>query len=420
MARIEQVTQPKKGPAKYRIRVFNGSDPRTGRKIVHTETVVGLEAAKDRAVELEADRKAGTLVAPCKEALATYLVRWLEDEKLGRIRARTYDDYRGIIERYVGDPPKGAPRIGGIRVDKLKRQDFKRLYKFLWSDLGLSPRTIQYLHSILRQALSWAVEVGELGRNPTDKATLYKQEQEGEEEVPDDTEGEVKYTAMSEEEAGRFLEAARGDRYFPLWALLITSGVRPGEALGLLWRDADLEAGTVHIRRALTRRGLEKGKGRAWKLEKPKTKRGIRKVTLAPVVVQALKEWRSTTGRERLQAGAEYEDKGFVFCSPFGKPLDQGNLYGRNFRRVMEAAKLGTWKEPAPGRRKPIFLPGFRMYDLRHTAATLLLKKGIHVKIVSEMLGHSEISLTLNTYSHVLPGMQSGAAEAMEAVFGGA
>lgn len=411
---IVQLTFPKKGAAKYRVIVTNGSDPRTGRKNVFTKTVLGLEPAKAMRVEMLKERGDGRLLPPSKEALSDYLERWLTEEKEGRIRARTLDDYRNVVRRYVTDPPKGAPKVGAIRLTNLVPKDFKNLYTFMWDTLGLSPRTIQYLHAILRQALGRAVEVGEIPRNPTDKVKPHTQPKD--DAGDDDTEEAVDFKAMTEGEATAFLEAAREDRYYPLWALLVTSGLRPGEALGLRWRDVDLEAGTIHVRRALTRRGLPDGV--SWKLEKPKTKKAVRKVTLAPMVVRALKEWRSTTGRERLAAGQEYKDHGFVFCSPFGKPVDQGNLYGRNFRRTMAAAKLGTWREAVPGRNKRTFLPAFRMYDLRHTAATLLLKKGIHVKIVSEMLGHSKVSQTLDTYSHVLPGMQGGAADAMQEVFG--
>lgn len=416
MARIELVRKPKKGPATYRIRVFNGSDPRTGRKNVHTEMVVGEKEAKARAAELEKDKADGILVRPSKEALSAFLTRWLKDEKEGRIRARTLDDYRGIVARYIEKPSKGMPRIGAVRLDRLKGKDFRHLYTFMWSDLGLSPRTIQYLHSVLRQALGWAVEERQLGRNPTDGVKPHTQAKDAG-NVPDESEEEAGHKAMSEEQVTGFLGAAAGDRYYPLWVLLATTGCRPGEALGLLWRDVDLKVGTVHIRRALTRRGIEGDA--AYKLVPPKTKRGVRQITLSVVAVNALKEWRSETARERLAAGPEYEDKGFVFCNPFGKPLEQANLYARNFRRTMAEAKLGEWQEAVAGKNPRRFLVAFSMYSLRHTAATLLLKKGIHVKVVSEMLGHSKVSLTLDTYSHVLPGMQSGAAEAMDSIFGG-
>lgn len=414
MARIVKLDDPKSGPARYRIRVFNGSDPRTGKKIVFTETVLGEQNAKDRAAELETMKSKGTLIAPSREPYIEYLIRWLHDVKKPELRARTWDDYRQLVARYVENPPRGTPRVGTIRMDRLQHQAFQRLYTHLGGELGLAPRTIQYLHSVLRQALSHAVRTGELARNPTDHVKLPKQAAGAE-----DDEAAKRYRAMSEEQARTFLEAARDDRYFALWAVLLTGGLRPGEALALTWPDTDLENSRVRVRRSLTRRGLDRGKyPKGWRLVQPKTKQARRSVVLPRVAVQALKQWKAAQARERLLLGAEYEDNGFVFCNQFGKPLHQPNLYNRNFRRIMAAAELGEWQEAQVGRTRRRFIPAFRMYDLRHTGATLLLKRGVNVKIVSERLGHSKSTLTLDTYSDVLPDMQSGAARELESVFG--
>jgi integrase len=147
-------------------------------------------------------------------------------------------------------------------------------------------------------------------------------------------------------------------------------------------------------------------------------------VALPPFTVAALREWRTVQARERLQLGAEYEDNGFVFSNEFGRPLEGANLYSRNFRRVMERAGLGEWgpeRARAPrgpkGRRR--FNPKYRLYDLRHSAATLLLRSGVHPKVVSERLGHATVAFTLDVYSASLPDMQKDAADAMEAALGG-
>jgi integrase len=414
MARIVKLDNPKSGPARYRIRVFNGSDA-NGKKVVITETVVGEQRAKDRAAELEAAKSKGALAAPSRERLAAYMIRWLDDVKKMELRPRTWDDYRGIVARYIEHPPKGAPRVGLARLDKLAVGVFDPLYAHMHKPtseggMGLSVRTVRYLHSVLRHGLSHAVKVGALARNPTDFATLPKKS------VGPDGEGK-KANAMSEEEAGRFLEAARGDRYFALWAVLLTGGLRPGEAFGLTWADVDLEEGRVHVRRALTRRGLPEGE--TWRLMAPKTKRARRSVVLPPLTVRALREWRATSARERLLLGAEYENHDLVFATEFGRPLDGGNLHARNFRRIMAEARLGEWVPVGSDGKKDRFRPGFRVYDLRHTCATTLLRRGVNPKIVSERLGHASVVLTLDTYSHVLPDMQSGAADELEAAFGG-
>jgi integrase len=411
VASIKKLDAPNEGKARYRVRVFNGTDPRTGRKLVTTKTVLGLKEAEAEATKLEQMKSDGVLTAPTKECFSDFLVRWLDDTKKMELRARTWDDYRGIVARYIEDPPKGAPNLGALRVDRLGRGAFQQLYTYLWERCGLAPRTIGYLHSVLRQGLEHGVKVGELPRNPTDHVTLPKRPHKRQGSASD-----RRVRAMTEKQAKAFLNAARGDRYYPMWVVLLTGGLRPGEALGLTWDDIDLEAGEVHVRQALTRRGLPEGE--SWRLVQPKTKRARRTVALPGVAVQALKEWKTVTGKERFLVGGEYLTKpDFVFCNEFGKPLMQPNLYSRNFRRVMAAAKLGEWVE-VKGRKNPRFAPAFRMYDLRHTCATLLLLAGENPKVVSERLGHASVILTLDTYSHVLPAMQEESARKMEAMFG--
>ena len=128
-----------------------------------------------------------------------------------------------------------------------------------------------------------------------------------------------------------------------------------------------------------------------------------------------LRAWRVRQSEEPLLLGSEYENNEFVFANEFGRPLHGANLSRRNFRRILEAAELGSWEGEGKERR---FQPGFRVYDLRHTTATLLLKAGENAKVVQERLGHASIVLTLDTYSDVLPTMQESAAEKMEAMFG--
>lgn len=405
------------GTVRWKMRVFVGRNPETGKRKFIIETFDRKKDAEKRARKLERMKDNGVLVAPSKEPLSEYLTRWLDEKKEGRVRARTMADYRANVRRYIQEPPDELPPVGFIRLNRLTRQTFEELYAAMWKDLGLAPRTIQYLHSIVRQALKDAVLEGSLARNPTDGVkppTQAKGEAKGRSNAP----GKA-MRAMTEEEADRFLEAAGEDRYFALWTVLLMGGLRPGEAFGLLWEDVDLDEGRLHVRRALTRRGVDREEHpEGWKLVPPKTKKARRVVVLPVVAVQALREWRAIQGKERLLLGAEWEDNGLVFTTEFGKPLDPGNLYNRNFRRVMARAKLGEWEEPKKGRKKRRFKPGFRVYDLRHTCATLLLKRGINAKVVQERLGHSKITLTLDTYSHVLPDMQEGAAEEMEAMFG--
>lgn len=401
------------GTVRWKMRVYVGRDPQSGKRKFIIETHDRKEDAEKRARKLERMKDKGVLVRPSKEPLGEYLQRWLDEVKEGRVRARTMHDYRGNVRRYVQEPPDELPPIAFIPLKRLTRQAFEELYAAMWKDLGLAPRTIQYLHSILRQALEHAVEEGSLARNPTDYVKPPTQARKKTNDSTRKAPGKAMH-AMNEAEVERFLEAAREDRYFALWTVLLMGGLRPGEAFGLLWDDVDLEESRIHVRRALTRRGVDREvHPKGWKLVQPKTKKARRVVVLPAVAVEALSEWRAKQGRERLQLGTEYEDNGLVFTTEFGKPLDGGNLYSRNFRRIMKAARLGQWNE-----EEERFDPAFRVYDLRHTCATLLLKRGVSAKVVQERLGHANITLTLDTYSHVLPDMQEGAAQELEAMFG--
>ena len=202
--------------------------------------------------------------------------------------------------------------------------------------------------------------------------------------------------ALSPEEADRFLRAASENRWSTLFALAMTTGMRPGEYLALQWKDVDLKAGTVMVQRALVRR-----KDGGWEFAEPKTPRSRRTIPLPPSVVAALVEHKRKQAEERLAKGPEYKNQGLVFATSTGQPLDQINLSRRHFKPILKAAGLPDT---------------FRMYGLRHTCATLLLAAGENPKVVSERLGHASITLTLDTYSHVLPSMQQGAADRLESI----
>jgi integrase len=417
--------ETEQGGTRWRVRVYVGSDPETGKRTVITRTFSKKKAADAEVNRLQSAKDAGSLSATSKVPLAKYLRHWLATAKEGRIRARTLYDYQTITKRYVEDPPEGVPPIGRIRLDRLGGSAFEAFYDHLWRELELSPRTLQYVHSILRQALGHAVKTGALPRNPTDNVSPPKQARTG--ETP-----KKAMRALSREEAGRFMEKARTDDGAALWALLLLGGLRPGEAFGLRWDDVDLDTGRVHVRHALTRRGVPKtcqcshdrkahegdGHGactdaecdgcvayrsdKGWRLVQPKTDQARRTVVLPEVATALLREHRKKQAEARLKLGSEWADHDFVFTATFGTPLDLANLHGR-FKKLLAAAKVSQ---------------GFRLYDLRHTCATLLLLAGENPKVVSERLGHASITLTLDTYSHVLPAMQEESARKLEAMFG--
>ena len=194
------------------------------------------------------------------------------------------------------------------------------------------------------------------------------------------------------------LRAASGTRLEALWVLALTTGMRLGELLALRWDAVELgSAPGVQVKHTLFR-----GAG-GWSLEPPKSREARRRIDLSRRAIVALEAHRAQQAEERLALGPAWADHGFVFTDVSGEPLSGTAVYRRQFAELLDAAEL-----PA----------STRFHDLRHTFATLLLLRGVHVKIVSSMLGHSTIRLTLDTYSHVLPGMQKTATDAMDAILG--
>jgi integrase len=197
---------------------------------------------------------------------------------------------------------------------------------------------------------------------------------------------------LGEDQVRLLFEATQGSRLHALWVLLATTGLRLGEALGLTWPDIDFNRSSLTVRRALQR--LPKRLGGVVLVE-PKTDRSRRTVCLAPGTIAALSEHRHRQAEERLAPSER-----FVFTGATGRPLDASGVSGHFHRALAQAG-----------------LPNVRVHDLRHTAATHLLTRGVHPKVVQDLLGHSTISLTLDTYSHVSPGLHAQVADHMEVLF---
>ncbi|MCD8501373.1 MAG: site-specific integrase [Bacillaceae bacterium] len=190
----------------------------------------------------------------------------------------------------------------------------------------------------------------------------------------------------NEEEVRQFLDVAESSRYYIVYLLAVTTGMRRGEILGLRWQDIDFKLKTLSIKQTLSNRGDE--------FQETKTSSGNRSVSLPTVTIEQLKKHKKMIAQEKLLAGNCYVNLDLVVCTSLGNKLHPRNLL-REFKRLTDLAEVA-----------PI-----RFHDLRHTHATLMLKQGVHPKIVSERLGHSNIKITLDTYTHVLPGLQQAAAE---------
>lgn len=196
-------------------------------------------------------------------------------------------------------------------------------------------------------------------------------------------------------EAKQLLAAAEDDRLGALYSVALALGLRQGEALGLSWEDVDFESRRLHIRHGLQRIAGE------LRLVEPKTRQSRRTIALPLVVIDALQHHKARQSQDRLLAGTRWHETGLVFTSTIGTPIEVGNLR-RSFWRLLDKAGL----------------PRMRFHDLRHSCASLLLVQGVSARVVMETLGHSNISITMDTYTHVLPELQRQAADAMDRALG--
>jgi integrase len=332
---------------------------------------------KTRAVVAEkltkamADRNGGLIFDAGNLTVGEYLDSWLSDSVRGTVRPSTFERHEGIIRLHI------KPSLGRVGLKKLTPAHVRGLHREKL-DAGLAPATVRKIHSTLHKALSQAVSDGIVPRNAADV------------KAPRPTPEEMQ--PLSEAEARAFLDTARGDRFEPLYMLAISTGLRRGELLGLRWKDVDLERGTLRVGRALVR---EAGRH---VLGETKTRRGRRQINLTPRAVSTLKAHCKKQLEEKIKLTGLHRDHGLIFATRVGTPINPENLVNRSFKPLLERASL----------------PEIRFHDLRHTCATLLLSKNVNPKIVSEMLGHATIAITLDTYSHVLPTMQESAARAME------
>jgi integrase len=319
-----------------------------------------------------ADRDDGLFFDADNLKVGEYLERWLADSVLDTVRPTTYERYEQIVRIHV------RPALEGVKLKNLTPAHVRGLYREKLQ-AGLSPRTVQYIHVTLHKALKQAVQDGLIPRNATEAV-----------KAPQVRRQEI--SPLSAEQVKVLLETACGDRLEALFVLAIHTGLRQGELLGLKWEDVDLESGTVRVRRTLatTKSGPM--------LTAPKTKGSRRSVKLTQGASDALRSHLTRQLQEIDRVGSLWRENGLVFASETGEPLDRRYLTSRRFKVLLKSAGL----------------PAIRFHDLRHTCATLLLTKNVNPKIVSEMLGHATIAITLDTYSHVLPNMRDQAAAAME------
>jgi integrase len=300
------------------------------------------------------------------------LERWLEGSVKGSVWHTTYRDYSGHVRNNI------APELGRLKLAKLTSAHVQALYRKKL-DSGLSPRTVNYIHATLHKALEQAVKWRLVPYNVSDAAVKPRQERR-------------ETLALTLEQVLTFLRVAREaqDRFEALYVVAVFTGMRPGELLALRWSDLVLDGPEPEAR---VRRSLSKDDSGHRIFKRTKTEKG-RSVSLMPQVVEALSAHRRRQAEERLRYSGLWQDQDLVFPNKTGAPMDWDHLTARNYRPLREAAGLPK---------------NTRFYDLRHTFATLMLEQGENPKVVQEILGHSQITHTMDTYSHVTPNMQGAA-----------
>jgi len=360
----------------YTIILSLGIDPATGKRKQQWISVKGTKKeAEKRLADLLHQLDNGTFIKPGKTTLAEYLERWLQDYAWPNLAPKTAEGYEHIVRKHL------IPRLGGMTLTQLKPEHLQRLYSEKLSE-GLSAQTVRHHHTALHKALQTAVEWGVLSKNAADAVSPPR----------------VQRTEMhtwDEDDITRFLETAKDTPYYALFYTALFTGMRRSELLALRWQDVDLMLGQVYVSRSLYRL-----RGGSIVFRSTKTAKGRRTIALPPSAILVLKEHYEKQKLERAMLGESLTDDDLVFSHLDGKPLLPDSVTHAWIKLVRRAG-----------------LKGIRLHDARHTHASLMLKQGIHPKIVQERLGHSNIAVTLDTYSHVAPGLQEAAAKRFDEAF---
>ena len=352
---------------------YDGPSDANGNTPKISETVRGSRRDAERALrERVGIIEDGTYVEKSKETVTGFMERWLTIYASTNTTPRTQQGYRGNVTRYI------TPAIGSVALQILRPQHIQQMYSDML-DRGLSARTVLHVHRVLREALGHAVKWGSLARNPADAST-----------PPRPQRRELRMWDI--ETIHDFIDAAQDSPNCDFYHLALLTGMRRGELCGLKWEDVDLTSGKLMVVRTLQRiygKGLQEGQ--------PKTGKSRRSIALGQEAVKLLHEIRCRQIEHRLKAGPLWQNAGYVFAQADGRPVDPDALT-HHFEAIVRKAGL----------------PHLTLHGLRHAHATLLLTAGVHPKVVSERLGHSNIAITMDTYSHVLPGLQEAAAQALD------
>ena len=325
-----------------------------------------------------ADRDKGLVFDAGAMTVAEYMNRWLVDCAKGRVAHHTYDGYEQRLKDHIN------PGLGRVKLAKLSPANVQAFYNAKLTS-GLAPGTVRAIYAVLHGALDQAVKWNLIPRNPAASVDPPKLRQE-------------EMTVLDADQARRFLNAAKGDRWECQYVLALSCGIRRGELMGLKWSDIDLDARTLRINRQLQR--MRDGGGLYFTRPKNASRRTI---NLPETAINALGSHRMRQLEEQLWAGPNWQENELVFSTIKGTPVDAQNVTARSYKNILKKAGV----------------PHMPFHSLRHSCATLLLAKGVHPTYVQKLLGHQSIRLTLDLYSHWMPPMGEQTAMAMEEALSG-
>jgi len=369
--------------ASWEICVDTGRDPVSGKRLRHFATVRGRKRDAEKELRrLLLSVEQGTYIKQSKQlTVAMWLQHWFGSYAVSNLASKTAESYKREIDKYI------IPHLGGVRLAELRPHHVQDYIGWALSkgrrlrNGGLSHRTVQYHYRILSKALGDAVKMGLIVVNPCKGVASPKPPHN---DIP----------AIGPNELSKLLDAIRHSTYYIYYHTLLLTGMRRNELIASKWRDLDLELACFYISHSLYR--LDDG---TVILKEPKTARSRRAIDLPLSLVTLLRQYRSDQESQRLMLGKDLTEDDFVFCHIDGSPLNP-NTVTHTFAKV--AVRAG--------------LPHLRLHDLRHIHATMLLKAGVHPRVVQERLGHSSIATTLDIYSHTIPGLQKAAAERLDAL----
>ena len=370
--RKKTVTRAGKEYTYWEARYTTGYDPGTGKQI--QRSITG-KTQKEVAQKLKAATTAideGTYTAPNRMTVGQWMDIWVS-EYLGGVKPRTVDNYKGVVNHRI------KPGLGAVKLDALNPHTVQNYYNGLTKE-GLAPKTVKNVHGIFHKALQQAVSNGYIKTNPADACIL-----------PRPVRRELK--PLDEDMISAFLKAIQGHQFADLFTVTLFTGMREGEALGLLWDCVDLAKGTLTIDKQLQ---LIRGSRGQYQMVPTKNSKS-RSITLAPSVVNVLRDVQRKQLEKRLRYGPLWEDSGFVFTDELGHHLSASSVY-KSFKKVME--QIGS--------------PETRFHDLRHSYAVAAIKSGDDIKTVQENLGHATAAFTLDVYGHITEKMKQDSANRME------